>query len=66
MLRKRFRQLAGEYELLVHGGTSQPPDDEADHLRYELDELADAINRLDHGSCEVCAVSASARGPGSF
>jgi Prokaryotic dksA/traR C4-type zinc finger len=57
LLRKRFRDLAGEYELLVHGGAGLYAGDDADDMRCELDDLADAINRIDdglYGACRQC------------
>jgi RNA polymerase-binding transcription factor DksA len=54
VLRKRFRALADEYELLVQGGAGAVEGQDADQMRRELDDLADAINRVGDGSYGVC------------
>lgn len=54
LLRKRFRDLADEYELLVHGSAGFYSGDDAEDVRREFDHLADAINRIEDGSYGVC------------
>jgi hypothetical protein len=47
LLRTRFRELVGEYDVLVHGGMGARASERAEEVRQELDRLADALNGLE-------------------
>ena len=44
LLRKRFRDLAGEYETLADGGRAMLATDRAEELRRELVDIADRLD----------------------